>query len=105
MKSVRPTAQDSRRRRSSVMTFQIALGPKFPPTCDLDRKSYMVTVDYFSGVFEIDRLYDLKVSTVIRKLKSHMARYGIPDEVVSDSGSQYTSREFKTSPRSTVSIT
>ena len=32
-KRVRPTAQDSRRRRSSVMTFQIALGPKFPPTC------------------------------------------------------------------------
>lgn len=55
----------------------------------------MVTVDYYSGFFEIDRLYDLKVSTVIRKLKTHMARYGIPDEVVSDSGSQYTSREFK----------
>ena len=36
-----------------------------------------------------------KVSTVIRKLKTHMARYGIPDEVVLDSGSQYTSREFK----------
>ena len=62
---------------------------------DLDHKSYMVTVDYFSGFFEIDRLYDLKVSTVIRKLKTHMARYGIPDEVVSDSGSQFTSREFK----------
>ena len=55
----------------------------------------MVTVDYFSGFFESDRLYDLKVSTVIRKLKTHMARYGIPDEVVSDSGSQYTSREYK----------
>ena len=54
-----------------------------------------MTVDYFSGFFEIDRLYDLKVSTVIRKLKAHMARYGIPDEVVSDSGSQYTSQEFK----------
>ena len=62
---------------------------------DLDHKSYMVTIDYYSGFFEIDRLYDLKVSTVIRKLKTHMARYGIPDEVVSDSGSQYTSREFK----------
>ena len=49
---------------------------------DLDHKSYMVTVDYFSGFFEIDRLYDLKTSTVIRKLKGHMARYGIPDEVV-----------------------
>ena len=55
----------------------------------------MVTVDYFSGFFEIDRLYDLKVSTVIRKLKTHVARYGIQDEVVSDSGSQYTSREFR----------
>ena len=32
---------------------------------DLDHKSYMVIVDYFSGFFEIDRLYDLKVSTVI----------------------------------------
>ena len=61
----------------------------------LDHKSYMVTVDYFSGFFEIDRLYDLKVSTVIRKLKTHTARYGIPDEVLSDSGLQYTSREFK----------
>ena len=54
-----------------------------------------MTVDYFSGFFEIDRLYDLKISTVIRKLKAHMARYGIPDEVVSDSGSQYTSQQFK----------
>ena len=49
----------------------------------------------FSHFFEIDRLYDLKVSTVIRKLKTHMAWYGIPNEVVSDSCSQYTSREFK----------
>ena len=54
-----------------------------------------MTVDYFSGFFEIDRLYDMKASTVIGKLKAHMARYGIPDEVVSDSGSLYTSREFK----------
>ena len=53
------------------------------------------TIDDISGFFEIDRLYDLKVSTVIRKLRTHMARYGVPDEVVSDSGSQYTSREFK----------
>lgn len=32
---------------------------------------------------------------MIEKLKANMARYGIPDEVVSDCGSQYTSREFK----------
>ena len=54
-----------------------------------------MTVDYFSGFFEIDRLYDLKASTVIMKLYALMARYGIPDEVVSDSGSLCKSREFK----------
>ena len=56
---------------------------------------YMVTVDYFSSFFEVDRLYDLIASTVIKKLKGHMAWYGIPDEVVSDCGWKYTSREFK----------
>ena len=38
---------------------------------DLGRKSYMVTADYFSDFFEIDRLYDLTVSTVIRRLKTN----------------------------------
>lgn len=32
---------------------------------------------------------------MIEKLKANMGRYGIPDEVVSDCGSQYTSQEFK----------
>lgn len=55
---------------------------------ELDHKSYMVTVDYFSIFFEVDRLYELKATTVIKKLKAHMARYGITDEVISDCGSQ-----------------
>ena len=54
-----------------------------------------MTVDYFFGFFEIDRLYDRKASTVMKKLYAPMARYGIPDEVVSDSGSLCKSREFK----------
>ena len=34
-------------------------------------------------------------STVIRKLKAHFARQGIPDVVISDNGPQSSSREFK----------
>ncbi len=34
-------------------------------------------------------------STVIRKLKAHFARQGIPDVVFSDNGPQYSSRMFK----------
>ena len=41
----------------------------------LDFKTYLVTVDYFSNFFEIDRLYDTKTRPVIKKLKAHIARY------------------------------
>ena len=34
-------------------------------------------------------------SEVITQLKSTFARYGIPDEVVSDNGPQFSSRKFK----------
>ena len=60
----------------------------------------MVTVDNLSGFFEIDKLYDLKVSTVIRKLKTlGIALYGNPDEVESDSGSQLQLESSNTLPR------
>ena len=48
------------------------------------QKSYLVTVNYFWNFFEIDRLYDTTTKSLILKLKAHMARYGIPDELVSD---------------------
>ena len=61
---------------------------------ELDGKDYMVTVDYYSNFWEIDRLYDTKAKTVITKMKAHFARYGIPCQVISDNGSQFTSRDF-----------
>ena len=49
-----------------------------------DNKEYLVTVDYYSNFWEFDRLPDTKASTVVLKLKNHFARYGCPDQVVSD---------------------
>ena len=49
-------------------------------------KDYLIIVDYFSNFWEIDCLPDPKASTCIRKLKSHFARQGIPDVVISDNG-------------------
>lgn len=57
-------------------------------------KDYLISVDYFSNFWEIDRLRDTKASTCVRKLKSHFARNGIPDVVVTDNGPQFTSTEF-----------
>ncbi len=58
-------------------------------------KDYLVTVDYFSNFFEVDYLTTTSSNAVIKKLKGHIARYGIPDEVVSDNGPQYDSNEFQ----------
>ena len=56
---------------------------------------YSVLVDFYSGWYEIDKLANTTSSTVIRKLKRHFAAHGISMLLMSDNGSQYTSREFK----------
>lgn len=58
-------------------------------------KNYLVTVDYLSNFWEIDRLYSTTSQAVISKLKTHFARHGIPTTVVSDNGPQYISKEFQ----------
>ena len=58
-------------------------------------KEYLVTVCYKSNFWELDPLTNTKSSTVIKKLKSHLARYGIPRQLVTDNGPQFTSSEFK----------
>lgn len=66
----------------------------------LDGKDYLVTIDYFSNFWEVDRLPNTKAITTILKLKSHFARYGIPDQVMSDNGPQFSSKEFADFARS-----
>ena len=62
---------------------------------ELDGKSYLITVDYFSNYWEVDRLDSAKATTVIKKLKAHFARYGSPCVVISDNGPQFSSENFK----------
>ena len=56
---------------------------------------HLVVVDYYSRYPEIAQLRDTKSKTVISKMKSFFSRHGIPDEVVSDNGPQYSAQEFK----------
>jgi len=60
----------------------------------LDGQEYLIVVDYFSNFWEIDHLHDTKVSTVIKKLKCHFARHGMPDIVMSDNGPQFACEKF-----------
>ncbi len=55
---------------------------------------YVVTVDYTSNFWEVDKLDSTVSKAVIKKLKPHFARYGIPDQVITDNGPQFTSEQF-----------
>lgn len=55
---------------------------------------YLMTVDYLSGFFEIDRLPSKRTSDIISCLRPHLARHGIPLILVSDC-SPFNSSEFK----------
>ena len=61
-----------------------------------ENSEYIVVVDYFSRYFEVQKLANMKSVTVINQMKSIFARHGIPEIVMSDNQTCYSSREFVT---------
>ena len=57
--------------------------------------SYLVLVDYYSKYTEVSKLGDMMSIETIRALKEHFGRQGIPCKLITDCGSQYTSKEFE----------
>jgi len=60
----------------------------------LGDRDYLVTVDYLSGYFEVDRLPSKKVTDIVYCLRQHFCRHGLPAQVVSDN-SPFNSGDFK----------
>ena len=67
---------------------------------ELKQKTYLITVDYLSNFFEIDRLEGKKAKDVIYKLKQHFARHGIVDTCFTDNGPPFSSSDFKSFAKS-----
>jgi hypothetical protein len=53
---------------------------------------YLVMMDYYSRFLEIEKLKDLTENSVIIKCKEAFARYGIPEIVRSDCGTQFKTK-------------
>ena len=62
---------------------------------ELDHKSYLITVDYFSESIEVDYLPTTTSRQVITKVKAICARYGVPRSIISDNDPQFKSKEFE----------
>ena len=55
---------------------------------------HLLLVDYYSKFIEVTKLKDLTSQETIGVLKEHFSRHGIPAKLITDCGSQYTSKEF-----------
>ena len=58
-------------------------------------KNYLIAVDFFSNFSEVVQLKSTSAANVIIGLKSIFARHGIPLDLVTDNGPQYSSFQFK----------
>lgn len=62
--------------------------------CEYAQKYYLILVDYFSNYIEVNVLNSISSNAVIGALKEQFARHGIPEELVTDNGPAYSSKEF-----------
>ena len=61
-----------------------------------NRQDYVLIVDYYSRYVEFSILDDLSSKLVINHTKLILSRHGIPTQIISDNGPQYTSEEYQT---------
>ena len=88
---------EARQQKESLISHEVAERPWEKIGTDLyniDGQDYLVVVDYFSNFWEIEHLPNTTTSTIIKKLKYHFARQGIPDIVISDNGPQFACEKF-----------
>ena len=88
----------SQQRREPLIPSEIADYPFQMVGTDLfywNGQDFLLTVDYYSRYWEIERLYETQSVNIIKKLKMMFSRHGIPQMVRSDNGPQFISTEFK----------
>jgi hypothetical protein len=62
--------------------------------CMVNKKNYLVVVDYYSRWLHIDEMKITNSASLIRSFKRLFSNHGIPDILVSDNGPQFASAEF-----------
>ena len=62
--------------------------------CQHQGQQYLVLVDYYSRLIELAHMTTTTSAQVVGKMKGVFTRWGIPEELVTDNGSQFTAGEF-----------
>lgn len=59
------------------------------------KRNFLVMVDHYSDYIELDILKDMTASTLVEICKRNFARYGVPQLVISDNGTNLVNEEMK----------
>ena len=60
----------------------------------LARKNVLVLIDAHSKWIEVETVESVMTKTKVKKLRKIFSTHGIPEKLVSDNGSVFTSQEF-----------
>ena len=63
---------------------------------ELGSQQFLIMVDYWSSYFEVQELKQSTSARVIHAFKVQFARHGIPEVLVTDNRTQFSSSEFAT---------
>ena len=61
----------------------------------IKRRHFVILADYTTKYFDLSQVPDTQSATVTNHTKAMLSRYGIPKEIISDGGPEYTGKEYK----------
>lgn len=84
--------------RTTLQSWPIAQRPMQRVHIDLagpvNQKTYLLIIDAYSKYPEVYQLKSMTSSTTIDCLKDYCSKFGFPETLVSDNGTQFTSQDF-----------
>ena len=85
-------------RKEPLVSYEIPTRPWQSISKDLfelDSTEYLITTDFYSNFFELDMLPSKTARGLLKKIKPHLARYGVPDRITTDNGPQFDCNKFQ----------
>ena len=90
-------AMGDTRQKEPLQTPSLPIRPWSKLAIDqftVNGSSYLITVDYYSDYFEIDKLPSTTTRDIIKALKPHFSRFSSPDYITTDNAPNLVSNEF-----------